>query len=73
MPMIHKIPVSYLRNELRRRNAIQYLRSRRIYRGDIRCRHSYEPHNPDALRDHSIIVTVCRMPNAAVNVATRSA
>lgn len=55
----------------KRTKAISYLREHGIYRGDINCRHRYEQHRPEAMWDHSIEVTVCRVNCPSVTHAMR--
>lgn len=52
--------------------AVEYLRKRRIYRGDVNCNHRYEQHDPELLKDTSVYVTKFHLatPCLTVNHAT---
>lgn len=57
---------------IKRAEAIKFLNERGIWRADPRCQHQYRPHDPAALRDNSVTVTVCRSINPTVYRVTRA-
>lgn len=52
--------VAQARLAAKRAECVEYLRKRRIYRGDIGCNHRYTPHDPADMHDTAVEVTVCR-------------